>query len=76
LNSTKIELIATNNLTKDFSRNSFIVENVYPSYTFSPLDIRRYFWWQFGVGVIMFSIIAAVITFLCCNSNKIIVYKE
>ncbi|CAD8137941.1 unnamed protein product [Paramecium octaurelia] len=77
LNMTEIELVAINNYTSDFSRNSFVINNIYPDYTFWVTEIRRRnFWWQFGVGAIFFFIIIGVLTVLCVNSNKIIVYQE
>ncbi|CAD8055125.1 unnamed protein product [Paramecium sonneborni] len=77
LGITQIELIAYNNFTSDFSRNSFMITNYYPDYTFWDTEKRRRnFWWQFGVGAIMFFIIIGVLTFLCVNSNKIVVYQE
>ncbi|CAK56187.1 unnamed protein product (macronuclear) [Paramecium tetraurelia] len=77
LNMTEIELVAYNNYTDDFSRNSFVINNVYPDYTFWVTEKRRRnFWWQFGVGAIFFFVIIGVLIVLCVNSNKIIVYQE
>lgn len=43
---TEIELVAYNNYTDDFSRNSFVINNVYPDYTFWVTEKRRRnFWW-------------------------------